>query len=231
MNRLKRSMHVCMLAIVLTTLLLAAEGARAAELSSCSWKVVSSPSPGSGGNFLSGVAAVSANNAWAVGYSFNSGGIPQTLIEHWNGTSWKVIPSPNVDSFSNFLSGVGAVSAHDVWAVGYYLNSIGTDITLIEHWDGTSWKVIPNPNAGGSGALSGVAVVSASDVWAVGSSSSQTLTEHWNGTSWKVVSSPNVGSHDNFLNGVAQIPSSSNVWAVGYYMSSSSSRTLTEFYC
>lgn len=37
---------------------------------------------------LRGVAAVSAGDAWAVGYS---GSLPgtKTLIVHWNGTAWK----------------------------------------------------------------------------------------------------------------------------------------------
>jgi len=46
---------------------------------------VPSPSP-PGGAVLSGVAAVSASSAWAVG----NVGAGKTLIERWNGTAWKV---------------------------------------------------------------------------------------------------------------------------------------------
>lgn len=38
-----------------------------------------------GGDLL-GVAATSATNVWAVGYTDGGG---KTLIVHWNGTSWK----------------------------------------------------------------------------------------------------------------------------------------------
>src|SRR5689334_10210569 len=59
------------------------------------WKVFPSANPGdSNGTQLSGVAATSSSNAWAVGDYFN-GASDQTLIEHWNGTAWKVQPSPD----------------------------------------------------------------------------------------------------------------------------------------
>ena len=41
-------------------------------------------------------------------------------VEHWNGTSWAIVPSPNMGTGNNHLNGVAAVSASDVWAVGYY---------------------------------------------------------------------------------------------------------------
>jgi hypothetical protein len=40
---------------------------------------------------LHDVAAVSARDAWAVGYS-GRGNHTQVLIEHWNGSDWKAIP-------------------------------------------------------------------------------------------------------------------------------------------
>jgi len=49
------------------------------------WTRVPSPTPG-GRAALSGVAAVSATSAWAVG----NVGAGKTLIERWNGTAWKV---------------------------------------------------------------------------------------------------------------------------------------------
>ena len=42
----------------------------------------------------------------------------QTLIEHWNGTTWSVVASPNVGTQLNGLNGVTAVSTSDIWAVG-----------------------------------------------------------------------------------------------------------------
>ena len=96
-----------------------------------SWQVVSSPNVGTSFNQLNGVAALSASNLWTVGFSINSGGTAQTLIEHWNGANWQVVSSPNVGTY-NYLYGVAAVSSTNIWAVGYTQNSSGRS-TLIEH--------------------------------------------------------------------------------------------------
>src|SRR2546427_1444959 len=145
MNRVKRSMLVCMLAIALTTLLTAAV-AEAAGLTGGKWSIVKSPNAGSDVNELLGVAAVSTTNVWAVGYYTKNGGA-QTLIEHWNGTSWQVVSSPNVGSSANVLYGVAAVSATNLWAVGQHTNthSLGY-LTLIEHWNGTSSQDDTSPH-------------------------------------------------------------------------------------
>src|SRR5438067_13841077 len=98
-----------------------------------SWRIVLRPTSSSGG-FVRSVAAVSSKDVWAVGASLDSSTSPyHTLIEHWNGASWRVVPSPNVPSFNNVLSGVAAVSGKDVWAVGVSYPSRGEPIqTLIE---------------------------------------------------------------------------------------------------
>jgi hypothetical protein len=44
-----------------------------------------------------GIAASGPNDIWAVGYEETSSYVPQTLIEHWDGHSWSVVPSPNKD--------------------------------------------------------------------------------------------------------------------------------------
>jgi hypothetical protein len=183
------------------------------------WAVV--PNPGS--NELTGVAPVSSNNVWAVG---DSGG--QTLAEHWNGSTWSVIPSPNVGTYHNYFTGVSAVSSSNVWAVGWYYNDTDTVYqTLIEHWDGTIWSIVPSPSPGTPfNNLNGVAAISSNDVWAVGNAYT-TLIEHWDGFSWSVVTSPNVGTHSNELYGVTAI-SSSDMWAVGYYDNGTAFQTLVE---
>jgi hypothetical protein len=135
MNRLKMIMHVCVLATVLTTLVLTAKVAEAAPLKCGTWSVVPSPNVGSGSNEPSAVAAISASNVWMVGYYQNSSNIAQTLIEHWNGTSWSVVPSPNAGSSHNYLYGVARVpGSSKVWAVGTFRSSSGIDQTLTEFY-------------------------------------------------------------------------------------------------
>jgi anti-sigma factor RsiW len=166
---------------------------------------------------LNAVAAVSANDVWAVGTTnYNNG----TLIEHWDGSRWSSVPQPstsptNSTSSLDTLYSVAAVSFNDVWAVGSYYPYGYPTQTLIEHWNGSRWSIIPSPNLGISGnLLSAVAAVSANDAWAVGSAGNETLVEHWNGTSWSIVTSP-ITLTQAALNGVTAV-SANDVWAVGY---------------
>ena len=186
--------------------------------------VVASADPRGSGTFRA-VAAVSANDMWAVGSGLG------TLTEHWNGTEWSLINSPSPGSEYNDLNGVAAVASNDVWAVGSYSNNpqLPDTNTLIEHWNGTKWSVITSPS---SGELDGVAVFSATDAWTVGwYGSFETLTEHWNGTNWSVVKSPNPGGYDR-LSGVAVVPGSTQVWAEGIQAASTGNyQILTELYC
>lgn len=184
------------------------------------WKLVSSPNPGLALNGLNAVTAISASDIWAVGTFSTNGSVGQTLVTHWNGTQWSVVPSPSPGSIQNVLLGVAAVSAKDLWTVGYFSNSAGGpdsfftgSRTLIGHWNGTQWSVVPSPSVGSMvNVLNGVAIVSANDIWAVGTfadspftrytpTSGHTLTLHWNGTQWSIVKSPDTRSTKNVLLG------------------------------
>lgn len=87
---------------------------------------------------------ISACNTWAVGRQA-SGGDEQTLTEHWNGSAWKVVPSPDPGTSSNELNSVRGRSASDVWAVGDSADLAKTR-TLILHWDGHTWARVASPN-------------------------------------------------------------------------------------
>src|SRR6266446_1045539 len=232
MNHLKLRMLICMLTIVMAIPLLTAMKAEAMAPNCGSWSVVSSPNGGSSSNVLNGVATVSANDVWAVGYYYPMpGNVPaQTLTEHWNGSNWSIIKSPNVGTNFNFLYATAAISTNDVWAVGFSYNPGNPSQTLIEHWNGKKWKVVSGPNAGAGSTLSGIAASSPRDVWAVGyynnNGSIQTLIEHWNGRKWKVISSPNAGAGST-LSGVTAI-SKKDAWAVGEYSNGGVEQTLTE---
>jgi hypothetical protein len=179
------------------------------------WKVVDSPDLGAGNSGLYAVDAVSAQDVWAVGYFTTTGYVYQTLIEHFDGSQWSVVPGTGGGS----LYGVATISAGDVWAVGYIGTFPGPYQTLAAHWNGSQWSVVPSPNPGLGGQLHGVAAVSPTDVWAVGQyqtlTSTQTLVERWNGQEWSVVPSPNVGANSE-LSGIAAL-SANDIWAVGAY--------------
>jgi hypothetical protein len=206
-----------------------------------SWAIVTSPPNGFFDNRrLYSITCVSAVDCWAVGYSYIGSTTPtvyQTLVEHWNGSSWAIVASPNSSAtHSNALYGVTCTSASNCWTVGAYVNTAGAPQTLIEQWNGASWTIVPSPNTSPTkyNLLSGVTCTSASECWAVGyySNSSgyyQTLIEQWSGTSWSIVTSPNTSPTEyNLLSGVT-CTSASECWAVGYYNSASGAfQTLIE---
>src|SRR5262249_16903885 len=96
------------------------------------WTIVPAPTKGAGPELSDG-AAISATNVWAVGNYSPPGAHIRTLVEHWNGKKWTIFPSPNpVAGSDNFLKGVAAVSATNVWAVG--ANGRPGTKPIIEHW-------------------------------------------------------------------------------------------------
>jgi hypothetical protein len=193
------------------------------------WTQVPSPSPGTGvfNAFFSGVSAISATDAWAVGQdSANPQHTIQTLAEHWYGTEWAAVKTANRRNSENQLNGVAAISANDVWAVGYTSSSSrSVDITLVEHWNGTRWSIVPSPNVqtgfGDSNVLKAVSAVSSTDVWATGWAIDDArggidmLFEHWDGTRWSIVSTPSPIGAFQFGFGI-DARTSTDVWAVGY---------------
>lgn len=188
--------------------------AQAASMSCGTWRVVASSNPGPGGNDLQAVATLSPTSVWAVGFQATGGSkggaVTQTLVEHFNGSHWSVIPSPNVSASYNTLQAIAAVSANNIWAAGYDDASNGVHQTLILHYNGAKWSVFPTTNAG---VLSGIAAVSANNIYTVGTSSNGTLIEQYNGTAWIVVPSPNKHPFD-LLKAVAVV-SANNIYAVG----------------
>jgi hypothetical protein len=154
------------------------------------WTTVPSPDLGTA-YYITGVAAVSARSAWAVGYtSIVNGTITSTLILHWNGATWTRVPSPNHEVGE--ITGVAATPAGTAWAVGctggcFTADGHGllsTSATLILRWNGTAWTRVPSPNPGPFAYLSSVTATSSSDAWAVGTAGGKTLILHWNGQTW-----------------------------------------------
>src|SRR5262249_26248744 len=113
------------------------------------WSVVPSPNANALSNILFAATASGPNDVWAVGSYNDTGGQYESLTLHWNGTSWSVVPSPNVGS----LYGVSLTSSNDVWALNQG----------IIHWDGSAWSVSATPPGS---YLDAVAAISSNDAWA-----------------------------------------------------------------
>jgi hypothetical protein len=160
------------------------------------WTAYPLPNVGVQENVLLAVSMPSMGSAWAVGYYASGKFTQQTLIEHFDGNVWSVIPSPSPGALQNILFGVSAISDSDVWAAGGDQDSNGVWHALTEHWDGLAWSVVPAVDAGSSGnQFYAVKAVSTNNVYAAGQQAgarfpNQALVEHWDGKSWSVIASP-----------------------------------------
>jgi len=198
------------------------------------WSIVPSPSPRGLDDVLFSVWALAPNDVWAVGDMDVGFEEYRTLILHWDGNSWTVIPSPNVGSnASNYLRDVVALSPNEVWAVGTYRGDPGSSLrTLAMRWNGSEWRVVYVPYLASS-VLYGLTAISPDEIYAVGSfgsSINSTLTMRWNGSEWAWVRSPNVGIEGSTLF-EADALAANDVWAVGYYkVSDYDYQTLIERY-
>ena len=90
------------------------------------WVLASSPNAFTPNDLVDGVLSdvtcLSPTDCFAVG-NFTNGYGDMTLIEHWNGTLWLTMPSPNLLSLQdNILSGVTCTSSTQCFAVGAYTN-------------------------------------------------------------------------------------------------------------
>jgi len=189
-------------------------------------------------NLLNGVACTTADNCFAVG-TYNEGSINgtfDTLIEHWDGKVWSLVSSPNRSTFGlNTLEDVSCPSASSCFAVGQSsTDPAGTDRTLIEHWNGTTWSTAGSPDAPGqiNDNLTGVACVGTKFCVAVGSTSTRTastsLIETYNGSSWRIVATADpVGATETALTGVS-CSTAQTCHAVGSSGSATASQALVK---
>ncbi|MBV9008400.1 MAG: dockerin type I repeat-containing protein, partial [Verrucomicrobia bacterium] len=154
------------------------------------WSITSSPNSSNEENFLYGITCTGVSDCWAVGYDYTQDAqLYRTLIEHYDGSSWSIVTSPNGSSQSNYFQAVTCAGAGDCWAVGYYTDDADANIfTLTEYYDGTSWQVVntPNPRSkGDTNDLQAITCLSSGNCWAVGYSydfattTQYTLIEHY----------------------------------------------------
>ncbi len=143
-----------------------------------SWQPASTPDIGGNVSILRGVAALSANDVWAVGVGTKAS-MFQPLVMHWDGAQWSVMSGLDLQEGGQLYGVTVARStsgaASSVWAVGMRGgSSTSPSATLVMHWDSTRWSVVNSPSAEGSynvNTLYAVAATTADKVWAAGEGS------------------------------------------------------------
>ena len=195
------------------------------------WRRVPTPTiPGPSASFAD-VHVVAPDDVWAVGTRqppASQGIGDRTLIEHWNGTEWTVVPSPETDEQVHYLSAVDGSGPDDVWAVG----AVGGFRLLAQHWDGTSWTIqdtgLDSPDAPDPG-FSDVEAVSDHDVWVLlARRSGRSEAAHFDGETWSAAPGPPAAGRYSVDLGVTP---EGDVWAVGATRGRGRNASLAEELC
>jgi hypothetical protein len=182
------------------------------------WSVVPSPNPQPAENRLQDVDGVASNDLWAVGFQQNDPyGVRQSLILHFDGSTWSTVPTPPALDAS--LESVVAIASDDVWAIGWRFSlALLWHVPFALHWDGSTWSEVPVPSPSPQGGrLFGLTALSASNLYAVGHSNASgqipSLIMRWNGSQWSVEPTSSRSTVANLWDAAAATPGT--VIAVG----------------
>jgi hypothetical protein len=160
---------------------------------------------------------------------------PLPLAEHWNGSAWSVVPTPDVDAY---LFSVTCTGASNCWAVGSTLDGNKNLLAgIIIHWNGSRWSQVQRASSGQPfDQFDSVTCSGPSNCWAVGFSGpnqvqynlfpgvypavsgSAALVEHWNGSTWTIAPLPGAASPLGQYLSAVSCTDSSSCWAVGATM-------------
>jgi hypothetical protein len=210
----------CCSVVTLTVAVLSAQAA------TTGWRAAASISVKGADTVLSGIDAVTANDAWAAGLAVTPDESKLTsVVEHWAGKSWQRVRLPArvakaAAKLGFTLSVVAASSSSNVWVVAAEPASSSGPVSYL-HFNGKAWVTggIPGTKTDASQLVqvTAAAAVSSSDVWVFGgkykiSGTQETLVPYaaeFDGRSWSTKSVPGSGEIT-----AASAVSADNIWAV-----------------
>ncbi|GAA4619946.1 hypothetical protein GCM10023196_002000 [Actinoallomurus vinaceus] len=166
-----------------------------------SWTTVQVAPTGAQQTSTGAVDAVGPDDAWMVGGTYdNQTGVEHGIVQRWDGRQWHNVQLPDLgDNFG--FNDVDARGSNDVWVVGtdFTDNDQRPERLVPLHWDGSSWKRLPEPATDQwTKRVDTVRVLGTGDVWVGGWSKStfsgdairNPLLMHWNGRAWATSPAP-----------------------------------------
>jgi len=180
------------------------------------WQFVKTPHLDSERDILYSVTALNAHDVWAAGIQQNANGTFENLVEHFDGTNWHVVATPDPGAYGNQLYAITATGPNDIYAVGQR-NDRDSDTPLVLHYDGHAWSVVCAPAV--SGTVLQAVTVHDGQVWAVGQTDNSAqqaypVVEHLANGHWSAQVLHNVGSSFSDITGVA-VDANGMPWLVG----------------
>jgi hypothetical protein len=179
-----------------------------------------------GTSAITAISVVSASSIWALegtaGFGTNPGsstGPAQPIVLHWTATSgWQQAAQQPTLPAGGQLTSLAAGPAGSLIAGGSAPNAAKGTTPLTAKWNGSTWSVASLPGAATS-ADWGVATMVADGtggLWATASAANRGTERLWHlhGSTWSQVS-PAFGKHAWVLIGLALVPHTHSVWAVG----------------
>jgi hypothetical protein len=168
-------------------------------------------------NLVTGVAAVSARNAWSIGATMKTGKKAgfASVIRHWNGQRWSAVALPAKiakawDDQAPAEALIAATAGNNVWAFNELFSRTYLRLTA------KGWRIGTLPGSDANLVdITAVDALSATDVWAFGeqlnenTGAASPYVVRFNGTKWVGVTMPNDGGIV-----AAGASSSSSLWAL-----------------
>ncbi len=203
--------------------------------SAASWTVQSPVDPATSiATAFGGTSCPSSTSCFAAGRWDDGSGVPTALLESWNGTRWtQGTPAIPSGSAGTDLAAVHCTTTSECTAVGNYDDGLGTQLPLIERWNGSAWSLqTATPVSGALGTyLTAVQCSSSTVCTAVGTyidstGVQKTLALRWASGSWSVQSTPNPSGFVGASLSSISCTSSTACTAVGSYTDSGGQKAL-----
>lgn len=156
-----------------------------------------------------------------------------TLIEHFDGTRWTIVPSPDPGTTGDVLYSVKAPGRNAAWAVGEEYDDGPLDRALTLEWDGEKWTRSTGPGERRSTTrLLSLAADGAGNVYGAGEAETDfrrtaALSESASASQrWSIERNLQKGESDNHFYGIAA-DAMGTQWAVGAWFDPKNGRQFT----